>query len=213
MPPSAAFRFPEFGGFNEHGCVSLVFAPMGLIAGAIAAGFWLSSPVGRRRAVWWGYLAAAPVAFFGSLMSGLLYSGLVGPILYGVPPLALGAFVGSCSVAARSRRLTPSDTGLHITIGRLRADPTSRAHAGVRRTLLWGEPRTQFRGSLGLLCSESSGGARIPEEVRSPRPTRVADLGLSTVSRPPGQFQRSQVGASGSSRAPEGCIQRRPHPQ
>ena len=86
---------------------SLVFAPMGLIAGVIAAGFWLFSPMGRRRAVWWGYLAAVPVAFVGSMISGLLFSGVVGPILYGVPPLALGAFVGFLSSRRRAKR--PSD--------------------------------------------------------------------------------------------------------
>ena len=86
---------------------SLVFAPMGPIAGVIAAGFWLFSPMGRRRAVWWGYLAAVPVAFVGSMISGLLFSGVVGPILYGVPPLALGAFVGFLSSRRRAKR--PSD--------------------------------------------------------------------------------------------------------
>jgi hypothetical protein len=100
---------------------SLVFAPMGLAAGVVAAVLMYRSAGPRqRRAVVWGYLSASPVAFLGSLLGGLLASGAWGPLLAGGVPLAIGCVVGF--VVGRPRTAKTGEAGLceeNVRMGRL----------------------------------------------------------------------------------------------
>ena len=82
---------------------ALVFAPMGLAAGLVAAILvGRATTSGQRRAVLWGYLIASPFAFVGALLGGLALSGIWGPIITGAIPLALGCLAGF--VIGRPRR-------------------------------------------------------------------------------------------------------------
>lgn len=73
---------------------SLVFAPMGLIAGWFAVR-WLATTTKplHRLAIVFFYLAASPVAFWGALGGGMLHP-IVGPAILGSIPLVLGAGIG-----------------------------------------------------------------------------------------------------------------------
>lgn len=74
---------------------SLVFAPMGFVAGFVAAILLArATSINQRRGVGLGYLAASPVAFVGSLMGGLGLVGIAGPLLFGAVPLSLGCLIG-----------------------------------------------------------------------------------------------------------------------
>lgn len=74
---------------------SLVFAPMGLAAGLVAAVLLHRSASRRqRRLVLAGYLAATPFAFLGSLLGGLVLVGATGPLVFGAGPLSAGCVVG-----------------------------------------------------------------------------------------------------------------------
>lgn len=86
----------RFGRLPPEGAgASLVFAPMGLAAGVVAAVLLgrASSPR-QRRAVIWGYVAASPLAFVGALLGGLVLPGVWGPLVAGGIPLAVGSIVG-----------------------------------------------------------------------------------------------------------------------
>lgn len=74
---------------------SLVFLPMGLLSGALLL-FLLNRSITtrQRRFTIGGYLAAAPFAFVGSLLSGLATNPYLGVALFGGGPLALGAWLG-----------------------------------------------------------------------------------------------------------------------
>ncbi len=83
-------RLPQ-GGFSE----SLVFVPMGLAAGLVAAVLYgLATTSHQRRAVLVGYAAASPIAWVGSILGGLVAAGALGPLVGGAVPLALGSFLG-----------------------------------------------------------------------------------------------------------------------
>jgi len=83
-------RLPP-GGLSE----SLVFVPMGLVAGATAAVLMNRATTPRQRSsVVWGYLAATPIAFVGALLGGLVLPGIWGPLVAGGIPLVLGSLVG-----------------------------------------------------------------------------------------------------------------------
>jgi len=74
---------------------SLVFVPMGLAAGAVAALLLGRARSDRqRRFVIGGYLAASPFAFLGALVGGLVLPGAWGPLVAGGIPLAVGSLVG-----------------------------------------------------------------------------------------------------------------------
>jgi len=79
----------------EGAAASLVFAPMGLVAGIVAAVLVaLSSSTAQMRAVLWGYLIASPFAFLGALLGGLVLPGVWGPLVSGGIPLVLGSIIG-----------------------------------------------------------------------------------------------------------------------
>lgn len=72
-----------------------VFAPMGFVAGVVAAALVTRVSSRRQRCfVGWGYLAATPIALFGSLLGGLVLPGVWGPLVFGAIPLASGCLVG-----------------------------------------------------------------------------------------------------------------------
>jgi hypothetical protein len=90
------FRFTRFppGGPLE----GLVFAPMGFVAGLVAAVLIArASSATQKRRVGLGYLAASPVALIGSLLGGLGLAGIWGPLLFGAVPLAVGCLIGFVS--------------------------------------------------------------------------------------------------------------------
>ncbi len=74
---------------------SSVFLPMGLIS-AIVLIFLINKAKRRRTKIsaGVGYLIMAPIAFIGSLMSGLLLPPLIGTLIYGGLPLIFGTIVG-----------------------------------------------------------------------------------------------------------------------
>jgi hypothetical protein len=86
----------RFGHLPPNGLSeALVFAPMGLAAGLVAAILLNRSTTrGQRRAVLVGYLVASPFAFLGALLGGLVIPGFWGPIVTGAIPLALGCLTG-----------------------------------------------------------------------------------------------------------------------
>lgn len=86
---------------------ALVFAPMGFAAGLVAAILMnRASSERQRRSVLWGYLAASPIAFVGSFVSGLVLPGVWGPLVYGGPPLILGCVIGFVAGRRRGNGLT-----------------------------------------------------------------------------------------------------------
>jgi hypothetical protein len=81
---------------------SLIFVPMGLAAGLVAAFLLARSSTNRqRRSVLWGYLIASPFAFVGALLGGLALPGVWGPLVAAGVPLAMGSLIGF--VAGRAR--------------------------------------------------------------------------------------------------------------
>ena len=74
---------------------ALVFAPMGLVAGLVAALLMSrASSSCQRQFVLWGYAAASPFALLGGLLGGLVLAGIWGPLVFGAGPLAIGCVVG-----------------------------------------------------------------------------------------------------------------------
>ena len=86
----------RFGHLPPNGAAeALVFIPMGLVAGIVAALLMIrASTMRQRRSVLWGYLIASPFALIGALLGGLVLPGIWGPLAAGAVPLALGCFVG-----------------------------------------------------------------------------------------------------------------------
>jgi len=86
----------RFRHFPPRGAAeALVFVPMGLAAGLIAALLMLRASTSRqRRFVLWGYLAASPFAFVGALLGGLVVAGVWGPLVGGAIPVAFGCVAG-----------------------------------------------------------------------------------------------------------------------
>ena len=83
-------RFPD-GGAGEV----LVFVPMGVVSGGLLV--WLLGQArsrGRKASTVAGYVVAAPFAFIGSLLGGLVLDPLVGTLLLGALPLLLGTAAG-----------------------------------------------------------------------------------------------------------------------
>ncbi len=86
----------RFHHLPSNGAVeALVFAPMGLVAGLVAAVLMNRASTSRqRRFVLWGYLAASPFALVGALLGGLVLPGVWGPLVSGAMPLAVGCLLG-----------------------------------------------------------------------------------------------------------------------
>ncbi|HSK48502.1 MAG TPA: hypothetical protein VLA05_10970 [Coriobacteriia bacterium] len=85
------FRHLPPGGAAE----SLVFLPMGFVAGIVAAGLIVQSASDRQRSfVIRGYLLASPFALVGALLGGLVLPGVWGPLVAGGIPLAIGCLIG-----------------------------------------------------------------------------------------------------------------------
>jgi len=86
----------RFRDFPPNGpAEALVFAPMGLAAGVVAAILLSRAATARhRRLVLWGYLIASPIAFLGALLGGLVLPGAWGPLMAGAIPLSLGCLIG-----------------------------------------------------------------------------------------------------------------------
>ncbi|MDY0087495.1 MAG: hypothetical protein RBS78_02950 [Coriobacteriia bacterium] len=81
---------------------ALVFVPMGLLAGIVAASLMIRASTDRqRRSVMWGYLIASPFALVGAILGGLVLSGIWGPLVAGGMPLSIGCLGGF--VIGRSR--------------------------------------------------------------------------------------------------------------
>jgi hypothetical protein len=82
---------------------ALVFVPMGLIAGIVAAVLMVRATTERqRRSVLWGYLVASPFALIGALLGGLVLPGIWGPLVAGAVPLSLGCLGGFAVGRSRS---------------------------------------------------------------------------------------------------------------
>lgn len=74
---------------------SLFFAPLGFFSALLLVNFQNRSQSRKQfMATTGGYALLTPVAFVASLMSGLVLPPLVGPLLYGIIPLALGVSGG-----------------------------------------------------------------------------------------------------------------------
>ena len=86
----------RFGGLPPGGVGDgLVFFPMGVVSASVLALFvWLAKTPKRRASTVAGYLIVSPCAFFGSLMSGLIYTQPTGTLLYGAIPLIVGTVGG-----------------------------------------------------------------------------------------------------------------------
>ena len=80
---------------NEILTQSLYFAPLGFFSALLLRYFQLRSNSTRQ---YWsttiGYFLFAPVALFASLLSGLILPPLIGPLIYGIIPLAIGVVGG-----------------------------------------------------------------------------------------------------------------------
>ncbi len=74
---------------------SLIFVPMGAIAGGFLA-LWLNgAPASQHKLlILMGYLVACPIAFIGSIGGGLFLPPLLGVTIFGALPLIVGAWVG-----------------------------------------------------------------------------------------------------------------------
>ena len=74
----------------------LNFLPMSLFSGALLLLMWIfATKKSQRICLIMGYLLASPITFAGSLLSGLAYQPLVGTLLWGAGPLAIGVLIGS----------------------------------------------------------------------------------------------------------------------
>ena len=74
---------------------SLVFIPMSLVSGIVFLLLWtrfVKRP--QRMGILLGYALASPIALMGSLLSGLVYQPIVGTLLWGAVPLAIGMAIG-----------------------------------------------------------------------------------------------------------------------
>lgn len=73
----------------------LVFLPMGLASAAVLIALvYTARSRSRRISTVAGFLLAAPCALMGVLISGFVFSQLVGSLLCGLPPLVFGAGLG-----------------------------------------------------------------------------------------------------------------------
>ncbi len=87
---------------------SLVFAPMGLVAGCVAVWLWVRATTRRQRwRVVVGYVIASPIALLGSLLGGLVLSSVWGPFVYGGIPLVAGSVIGFSAGRPRTARHGP----------------------------------------------------------------------------------------------------------
>ena len=86
----------RFGQFPSDRLVdSAIFLPMGVVsAGALVVLFQMAQTRGPKVGAIVGYSLTIPVAFVGSLFSGLMFPPLVGTLLYGALPLVLGTVLG-----------------------------------------------------------------------------------------------------------------------
>lgn len=88
-----AMHFGRFSidAFNS----SLVFVPMGIIS-AIILIYLLdrAETMNQRICTIFGYLLATPFVYFGSLLSGILLTPLLGTLIYGATALTIGTMVG-----------------------------------------------------------------------------------------------------------------------
>jgi hypothetical protein len=92
-------RMP-LGGFTD----ALVFLPMGIVAAVALIVLWARAGTRRRKVgLALGYLLASPVAFMGSLLSGLMLPPVVGALLYGAGPLVAGMLIGRALAGTKSR--------------------------------------------------------------------------------------------------------------
>ena len=84
-------RLPEGVGLTD----SLVFIPMGIVSGIVLIFLMQKAKSrGRKISTFVGYLLATPIAFVGSLLSGLIFDPLVGTLIYGALPLIAGTALG-----------------------------------------------------------------------------------------------------------------------
>ena len=74
---------------------SWVFLLMGLVSGVVLL-FLMEKAKNRtqKMSTLVGYLLLTPIAFVGSLLSGLMFPPAIGVILYGALPLSIGAALG-----------------------------------------------------------------------------------------------------------------------
>ncbi|MGV8083350.1 MAG: hypothetical protein AB2L09_06945 [Coriobacteriia bacterium] len=101
----------RFGQLPPNGLSeALVFLPMGLVAAVVAVWLWSRAATQRqKRSIVYGYLIASPIAFFGSLLGGLVLPGIWGPLLFGAVPLIIGSWLGYLL----GRRSGVTTSGLH----------------------------------------------------------------------------------------------------
>ena len=88
-----AMRFGKFS--IDALSSSLVFVPMGIIS-AIILIFLLdrAETMNQRICTVFGYLLATPFVYFGSMLSGMLLTPLLGTLLYGAIAFTIGTVVG-----------------------------------------------------------------------------------------------------------------------
>jgi len=85
----------RFGDLPGNFMDFLMFLPMGLITGAVFLALWVRALRSQQKtSLILGYLLSSPIAFFGSLLSGLVYQPIVGTLLWGAGPQIVGMFIG-----------------------------------------------------------------------------------------------------------------------
>ena len=98
----AAIFLVRFGHWPDGGPgASLIFLPMGVVASLVLALLLQVARQPRQRArILLGYALAAPFAFVGSLLGGLVLPPLLGTILLGAGPLVLGMLIAYYGASA-----------------------------------------------------------------------------------------------------------------
>ena len=86
--------FVRFGDIPSNAADILVFLPMSFISGIIFLALWVRiSSLPQKIWLVSGYLISSPIAFMGSLLSGLVYQPIIGTFLWGAGPLIIGMLV------------------------------------------------------------------------------------------------------------------------
>lgn len=85
----------RFGEIPGNATDFLTFLPMSLIAGAMFLALWVRTSGGSQKTcLILGYLFSSPIAFVGSLLSGLVVRPIIGTLLWGAGPLVFGMLIG-----------------------------------------------------------------------------------------------------------------------
>jgi hypothetical protein len=87
--------YVRFGDMPDNVIGFLIFLPMSLSTGIIFLTLWGQvSNLPQKTGLFLGYLLSSPIAFIGSLLSGLVYPPIIGTLLWGAGPLVVGMLIG-----------------------------------------------------------------------------------------------------------------------